>query len=65
MITLLGVALLAVVPAVLVLPLALLVVVNIAGAIGDIVVALWLLRYERIALVEDTGDAVTVYSTHS
>lgn len=62
-ITLLGVVLLAVAPVALVLPLVLLVTLNIVGAVGDLVVALWLLRHERTALVEDTGDAVTVYTT--
>jgi hypothetical protein len=34
---------------------------NAAGAIGDIVVAAWLLFQPLNALVQDVGDAVTSY----
>lgn len=61
LITLAGMLLLLVVPAATVLPVIFVVALNIGGAVGDLVVALWLLRAEPNALVEDTGDAIALF----
>lgn len=60
-ITLGGLALAAVVPLSALLWVLAFVVANIAGAIGDIVVVVWLLGQPRAALIHDSGDAVAVF----
>ena len=60
-ITLVGVALLFVVPAAVVPPLLFIIVSNAAGAVGDFLMIAWLLRQPREALVKDTGSAITIY----
>lgn len=60
-ITLGGLLLVAVLPEAAVLPIIAIVALNAGGAIGDILAALWLLRVDAAALVQDTGDAMTVF----
>lgn len=61
-ITLLGLLLLALLPAPLLPGLLLVVVLNGAGAVGDIAVVGWLLaRWPATTLVQDRGDAVAFY----
>lgn len=57
-----GLALLPVVPARLVPALLFVLTANAAGAVGDMLVAAWLLRQPPTALVRDIGDAITVYN---
>jgi hypothetical protein len=59
--TLGGLLLVAVLPEAAVLPIIAIVALNAGGAIGDILAALWLLRVDAAALVQDTGDAMTVF----
>ncbi len=61
LITVGGILLIVVLPTAAVLPTMLVVALNAGGAIGDIVVTLWLLRADATVLVQDTGDAVTVF----
>jgi hypothetical protein len=61
LITLGGLVLLAVLPEVALLPSIVFVALNAGGAVGDIVAVFWLLRADASALVQDTGDAVTVF----
>jgi hypothetical protein len=61
LITLGGFALLVVVPAWLIPALLFVVVMNGAGAVGDIAVVGWLLVQPRATLVHDLGDAVAIY----
>lgn len=60
-ITLGGLLLVALLPEAAVLPIIAIVALNAGGAIGDILVALWLLRIDAAALIQDTGDAITVF----
>lgn len=60
-ISVLGVALMAVVPAGWVPTLLLILVLNAAGAMGDLVIVGWLLTKPPAALVNDYGDGVKVY----
>jgi hypothetical protein len=60
-ITLVGMALLVVVPAVLVPSLLFVVVSNAAGAVGDFAMVAWLMRQPRDVLVKDIGSAITIY----
>ncbi len=60
-VTVAGLALLLVAPVAAIPALFLFVVVNAAGAIGDILVVLWLLTRPPATLVQDSGDAVTVF----
>jgi hypothetical protein len=60
-ITLVGAALLFVVPAAFVPPLLFIAASNAAGAVGDFLMVARLLRQPRDALVKDTGSAITVY----
>lgn len=57
-----GLVLLPVVPAWLVPALLFVITANAAGAVGDMLVAAWLLRQPPTALVRDSGDAITVYN---
>jgi hypothetical protein len=59
--TLGGLLLVAVMPASAVLPIIAVVALNAGGAIGDILVVFWLFRVDAAALVQDTGDAMTVF----
>ncbi len=61
-ITLGGLILMAVVPAPVVAPIAFIVIVNGSGAVGDFLVAVWLLRKTPQTLVNDVGDAMTLYA---
>lgn len=47
--------------AAVVIPLVLVVVLNAAGAVGDLVAAAWLLAQPATTLVRDSGDAITLY----
>lgn len=61
-ISLVGVALMAIVPAAWIAPLVLVCVVNATGAIGDLWVAALLLRQPPEALSNDTGDEIKIYA---
>ena len=61
LITLVGLALLPVVPAFVVPVLLLIMVTNAAGSIGDSVMVVWLLTQPRDILVQDTGAAINIY----
>ncbi len=61
LITLVGFALIAVVPLAVVPLLVLLIVINAAGAVGDITIVVWEAVQPRGTLVHDTGDAITLY----
>ncbi len=65
LITLAGLGLLLVVPAAAIPALMFVVVVNAAGAVGDMAVVGWLLVQPRPTLVHDRGDAVTIYQLAS
>jgi hypothetical protein len=38
------------------------VLLNAVGAVGDLLVTAWLLRYPSTALAQDVGDAMTVFA---
>ncbi len=59
--TLLGFALVPFVPSWMLLPLLLFLTLNASGAVGDIAVAVWLLFQPPSCMVNDHGDAVTLY----
>jgi hypothetical protein len=59
--TLAGLVLLPVIPVWAIPALLFVVVTNAAGAVGDIAVVGWLLLQPRATLVNDIGDAVTLY----
>ncbi len=61
LITLVGLALLPVIPAPAVPVLLLIMVTNAAGSIGDFVMVAWLLAQPKGILVQDTGAAITIY----
>lgn len=60
-ITLLGLALLALGPAAWLPAVIAVMTFNASGAVGDMAVALWLLKLPRAALAQDRGDAVDFY----
>ena len=60
-ITILGLILLATLPATWFIPLLLLIVSNAAGSVGDLVVAVWLLGKRKGVLAQDRGDAVSLF----
>ena len=60
-ITAVGVLLLAVVPASLLTEAILVLVLNAAGAVGDLVALVWLLTKPRSAYVNDYGDGMAVF----
>jgi hypothetical protein len=64
-ITVVGLLLIAVVPPAFVAPLAFVVVVNGAGAVGDYTVVVWLLRKTPQTLVQDVGDTMTLYAPNT
>ncbi|MFZ3079055.1 MAG: DUF3267 domain-containing protein [Bellilinea sp.] len=61
-ISLVGVALMEIVPAAWIAPLVLVCVVNATGAVGDLWVAVLLLRQPQEALSNDTGDEIKIYA---
>jgi hypothetical protein len=61
-VTLLGFALLGVVAPLLSLPLIFAMCTNIAGSVGDVGVAVWLMKQPRRCLVEDVGERIKVYA---
>jgi hypothetical protein len=61
LITLAGLALLLVVPSAAILALALGIVLNAVGAIGDLIAVVWLLARPRSSLVCDQGVSIGVY----
>ncbi len=61
LITLAGFGLIAVMPLAAVPLLMLLIVINAAGAVGDIAMVAWEAVQPRGTLVHDTGDAITLY----
>jgi hypothetical protein len=60
-ITLAGLALLTVAPARAIPAVVVAVALNASGAVGDLAVVVWLLRGPRSTLVQDSGEAVTLY----
>ena len=64
-ITLGGLLWLPVAAEVVVLPLLSVLVLNAAGAVGDLVTVVWLLRQPRTTVVRDSGDAITLYQPAS
>ncbi len=60
-ITLLGLLIMTVAPAGWLLSIWYMVTMNAAGAVGDILVAIWLLRQPLTCLAQDCGDAVTLF----
>lgn len=62
LITLAGLGLLLVLPAGLVASVLVIITLNAAGSIGDLVVALWLLSLPRSTMVLDAGEAITIYT---
>ncbi|MBN1149314.1 MAG: DUF3267 domain-containing protein [Anaerolineales bacterium] len=61
LITLLGVALIPILPAGGLLPLVFALTTNAAGAVGDVAIVVWLLCKPPDLLVQDRGDAVAIY----
>lgn len=62
LITLGGLLMIALIPTAAVLPLVLVVALNAGGAVGDLVAAIWLLRADAAALVQDTGDSMVIFA---
>jgi hypothetical protein len=60
-ITLLGFLLITVIPAVWILPVLVVMTLNAAGAVGDMAVAIWLIRAPAGCLANDQGDAFNLY----
>jgi len=60
-ITVMGMGLLRVVPKAAIPALLVVVVLNAAGSIGDVLVVSWLLTSPRGSLARDAGDAITIY----
>jgi hypothetical protein len=60
--SLVGVALFAIVPPLLLWPVFIFVTINAAGAVGDMMVAGWLLFQPASALIHDSGDVVRLYA---
>jgi hypothetical protein len=63
LITLAGLALLAIVPATAIPAVLFFMTMNASGAVGDIVTVLWLLTQPPTVLVQDVGDSFTIYGT--
>jgi hypothetical protein len=61
LISLIGLDLLALLPYALIPSLLLLISMNAAGAIGDLIVSVWLLNKPAICLIQDYGDKVSLY----
>jgi hypothetical protein len=62
LISIVGVGLLAIVPYGLIPAMLLLVAMNAAGAIGDLIVSIWLFTKPEYCLIQDFGDKVSLYS---
>jgi hypothetical protein len=60
-ITLVGLLIFAAAPLGWLLPTWLVITMNAGGAVGDLAVALWLLRQPATCLAQDRGDAVTLF----
>jgi hypothetical protein len=60
-ITIVGLILLATLPATWFIPLLFVIVMNAAGSVGDLVVAAWLLGRHKGVLAQDRGDAVSLF----
>ncbi|OGO35046.1 MAG: hypothetical protein A2W35_20075 [Chloroflexi bacterium RBG_16_57_11] len=61
LITLVGVALLPLLPAALVLPWVLALALNASGSVGDVYIIGWILARPANALVNDHGDCINIY----
>jgi len=61
LITFIGLILLPVVPMLFLLPLCSIIAANLAGSIGDLFVFCWLLKQPSSLIVQDFGDAMTIY----
>ena len=61
LISIIGSGLLAILPYVLIPPMLLLISMNAAGAIGDLMVSIWLLNKPATCLIQDFGDKVSLY----
>jgi len=61
LISLIGLDLLAILPYALIPSLLLLISMNAAGAIGDLMVSIWLLKKPATCLIQDYGDKVNFY----
>ncbi len=61
LITLLGIVLLAILPPAWFPALLLVMVLNTSGAVGDLLVAFWLLKVPADTLAYDQGDSITLY----
>lgn len=61
LITLVGLLLLPVAPAWLLLPVLFVVLMNASGAAGDVLIVGWLLLLPAHTLINDLGDAITLY----
>ncbi len=60
--SLVGLAAMPFVPAAVVPPLVLALILNAAGAVGDLYAVVWLLAHPRANLAHDVGDAITLYA---
>jgi len=65
LISILGILLIAVVPAGAIAPILVLTVMNASGSVGDLWVVFLLLRQPANALANDTGDEVKIYAPQS
>ena len=63
LISLAGLLLIPIIPNSLEIPLLFLLTVNASGAVGDLAVVIWLLRFPRQIFIMDHGDAITVFSS--
>jgi hypothetical protein len=61
-ITVVGLLLIALGPPKMIIPVSFVIVANAAGCVGDFAVVWWLMRQDRRALVQDVGDAMTIYT---
>ncbi len=64
-ITLIGLGLFAIAPAGLIPPLLLLMTLNASGAVGDLLIAFWLLIQPASLYIQDFGDGVNLYRPES
>lgn len=61
LISLIGILLFLFVPSGWLAPIWFMLVINAAGAVGDLAVAVWLLRQPSTCMTQDTGNAVTLF----
>jgi len=64
-ITIIGLVLLATLPATSFIPLLFVIVANAAGSVGDLVVVVWLVGRQKGVLAQDRGDTVTLFEPAS